>query len=189
MATQTITETTFIEPTSTEQQHSNNTNNNNDSKSNGLSETKEDPDRYSQTSKKEYYAKKLGKENGGYIDDGGDADSIGTSNSLDSDGSDVDEDNCVHKLQVNTSSFFRTYAAYISKLVLVACLIAYTIYFGFAVNYNVEAAKALIVITGIVLFCLVYRFIRDHYGDTIYNQFLGPYIVKPMEKHWPSLQW
>lgn len=97
-------------------------------------------------------------------------------------------DNCVHKLQMSTVDTCKKYSAYISKCVMFVCLLAYTVYFGFAVSYSVEMARALIVITGIVLLCIVYVFVRDHYGQHIYMYCMEP-VLNWLDTNWHVLKW
>ena len=120
--------------------------------------------------------------------DNGDTDLTGSSSSLTSSDGSYTSENCVHHFQTRVIDFVKEYSSYISKLFIFFSLVGYTIYLGFAINYSVEMARALIVITAIVLFCLIYVFIRDTFGDTIYNKCYVP-VFSPLEKNWNTIQW
>ena len=176
MATQTITETIFIEPLQ-------NTNNNNDINSKEASNIngKVKPVASGSAPDKEKSKSRKPISNG-------DTDSIGTSSSLTSSSESYSSKNCVHQFQNQVTGFVNEYSSYISKLLIFISLAGYTVYLGFAINYSVEMARALIVITAIVLFCLVYIFIRDNFGDTIYSKCYVP-VFSPIENNWNTIQW
>lgn len=72
--------------------------------------------------------------------------------------------------------------------ILVVLLAGYTVYFVFAILYNVEWATALIVFTALAVVGLLYMFIRDHYGDFISRKLLAP-LKKLTEKIEPYMKW
>ncbi|CAD5118456.1 unnamed protein product [Dimorphilus gyrociliatus] len=57
---------------------------------------------------------------------------------------------------------------------LCLALIGYFIYFGLAIKHSAKKAKALIVITPIVVAYLIYAQIRDRYGDLIFKHIIQP---------------
>lgn len=72
--------------------------------------------------------------------------------------------------------------------ILVVILTGYTVYFVFAILYNVELATALIVFTALTVVGLLYMFIRDHYGDFISKKLLAP-LKRLTDKIGPYLKW
>ena len=102
--------------------------------------------------------------------------------------SSYDSTNCVHRLQSATSACFTNHATTIRNLALFAMLVAYLIYFGFAIAYDAKLADSLIVITLIVVFLIFYTLVRDHYGDAIYNNCMKP-CWEPIGKRWHVIQW
>ena len=76
----------------------------------------------------------------------------------------------------------------ITGSILFLLLAGYTVYFVFAIMYNVEWAAALIVFTALAVFGLVYTFIRDHFGDSIEKHFLDPAGVV-LAKFWRVFKW
>ena len=76
----------------------------------------------------------------------------------------------------------------IGGCILLLLLAGYTVYFVFAILYNVEWAAALIVFTALTVVGLLYVFIRDHFGDEINRIVLDP-VSKVIDKVWPILKW
>ena len=72
------------------------------------------------------------------------------------------------------SSCCGSHSRLIGRIMLGVLFITFTVYLAFAVRYNVEWSKALIVLSAITVFFLVYNYIRDHYGDTVYKCVLSP---------------
>ena len=101
---------------------------------------------------------------------------------------DYESNNCVHKFQLSIASGITNHKSFLSTLVAVLCLAGYTVYLVFAIKFDFELAKALIVITAIVVFCIVYCFIRDHFGTAIYEKCMLP-IITPIDKHWDIIKW
>ena len=101
----------------------------------------------------------------------------------------MEEDpNCVTSIQNKTKVFCGTYSSVITKIVAVVCLILYTVYFAFAINYSYELAETLIWITVLVVLCIVYVFIRDTFGDQISEHCLDP-MINFISQRWSTLQW
>ena len=99
-----------------------------------------------------------------------------------------ESDNCVHQLQLGIGSCFEKHKSQITTLIAILCLAGYTVYLAFAIKFDFELAKSLIVITGIVLFCIIYSFIRDYFGGFIYEKIWTP-LTTPIQKRWHILQW
>jgi pyrimidine nucleoside transport protein len=107
----------------------------------------------------------------------------------DSDASfDKHSDSIVYRLQNFVMSGIEKYRKWIVRIIAFLALAGYTVYFAFAIDYNLEWAIALIVITCLTVFFLVYGFIRDHYGDSINEHVFEP-ISEFFSKHWHILQW
>ena len=96
--------------------------------------------------------------------------------------------NLVYRIQTKTIYSCKNYSSVIWKVLTFLCLAGYTVYFGFAISNDVDKAKALIIITMVVLLLLVYVFVRDHFGDAIYDKCWGP-LTEPVSKHWHIIQW
>lgn len=92
----------------------------------------------------------------------------------DDDDSDDDDDHPISRLQSACSNFFATYGKLIAKGTAYLFFIGFTIYLGFAISYDVKMATALLVLTGLVILALIYTLIRDHFGETIYENCLKP---------------
>ncbi|CAH1792804.1 unnamed protein product [Owenia fusiformis] len=80
------------------------------------------------------------------------------------------------------------YSSWIAKITLFILLSVYTIYFIFAIIHSVDAARALIVLTSLTVFFIVWNFVRDHYGDRLYGAFGEP-VVNVLNKQWFWLKW
>ena len=96
--------------------------------------------------------------------------------------------NLVYRIQTKLVYYCKTYTSVILKIIAFLCFAGYTVYFGFAISKDVDRAKALIIITMVVLFLMVYVFIRDHFGDTIYSNCWVP-LTAPVSKYWDVIQW
>ena len=92
------------------------------------------------------------------------------------------------RIQSSTTSAIHQYSSMITKIVIAVCLIGYTIYLGFAINYSLEDSRILIYLTALVVFCIIYVFIRDTFGDTINKYFLDP-VSDWVTERWHILQW
>ena len=64
----------------------------------------------------------------------------------------------------------------------------YFIYFGFAIAHDFEKAIPLVAITSLVLFCIIYVFIRDTYGENI-NKLIFIPVGLVLEKNWNIIKW
>ncbi|ELU12189.1 hypothetical protein CAPTEDRAFT_123339 [Capitella teleta] len=94
----------------------------------------------------------------------------------------------VKRLHQKAGSCVSSHPKAIGRMVLMLMFVGYTIYFVFAVRYNAESARALIVLTALFVFCVVYCFIRDHFGNTIYKYCIGP-VERALRKNWSWLRW
>lgn len=101
---------------------------------------------------------------------------------------DIGNKNFVYVTQRNFVHCCRTYSSFIWKIVVFLCLVGYTVYFAFAISYNVQLAKSLIIITCVVILLIIYTFIRDKFGEQIYKNCWSP-LTKPIANHWGTLQW
>ena len=96
---------------------------------------------------------------------------------------------CVRKFQVYSARFCRENSTIIVRLVLLALLVLYAVYFAFALRTKIDGpAHALIACTCTVVFLIVYAFIRDHFGGYIWQNCLGP-VCKFLSDVWPYTRW
>ena len=124
----------------------------------------------------------------GYHNDVTTDDASSSQDTMWSEDSSYNSDNCVHRLQMWLSSFTTKHSTSLRNLVLFAMLVAYLIYFGFAIAYDAKLADSLIVITLIVLAIIIYTIIRDQYGEAIYTNCMQP-CWQPIAKRWHIIQW
>ena len=96
--------------------------------------------------------------------------------------------NPVYKIQNVTVDCCNKHSKLLSRGTLFLLFVAYTVYFSFAVNYSVQKSIALIVITCIVVALIIYVFIRDHFGEAIYQHFFR-HIETLMDKNWYWIKW
>lgn len=94
----------------------------------------------------------------------------------------------IEKFQRCLSISCKKFNRLIWRLVAVALLVGYSVYFGFAIAYSVEMASALIVVTCLAVALAVYVFIRDHFGDQIYEKCLEP-IEALIDRNWDCIKW
>ena len=95
---------------------------------------------------------------------------------------------CVKRVQVNFSSFLNVNSSVIGKIILFLLLIGYTVYFAFAVKRSVDGSKALIILTCITIYCIIYSFIRDAFGEQIYRRIFKP-IGQLITGNWFCIKW
>jgi len=117
-----------------------------------------------------------------------DEDEVAASSDISSETDVVKSSNCMYKAQEITVSTLVKHKKLIGGCVLLLLLAGYTVYFVFAILYNVEWAAALIVFTALAVVGLLYVFIRDHFGDEINRVLLDP-LSKLIDKIWPILKW
>ena len=94
----------------------------------------------------------------------------------------------VGKIQHSVSTTVRTYSSIIKNFVIFLFLVLYTAYFIWALVYSIDGATALIVLTCLTVACIIYSYISNHYGETIYKHVLKP-LGDLIDKHWPWAQW
>lgn len=82
----------------------------------------------------------------------------------------------------------KRFSRLIWRFVAFAVLVGYSVYFGFAIEYSVEMATALIVVTCLGVALAVYVYIRDHFGDKIYEKCLKP-IETLIDRNWNCIKW
>lgn len=97
-------------------------------------------------------------------------------------------DHPIVKLQDNTQYFCANYGKIVWRVIAVLCLIGYTIYLGFAINHSVSMATAFIVVTCLVIFFLIWGFIRDNYGDEINRVVLEP-LSDAWDRNFHIIKW
>ena len=94
----------------------------------------------------------------------------------------------VSLLQKCTSNIYKKHASKIKKTCLALFIVGFLTYLGFAIHHNLAGATGLIVVTGAVVVCLVYRFIRDKYGRQIANHSYVP-IRNYINTKWKYFKW
>ena len=98
------------------------------------------------------------------------------------------EDNTVSLCRDCMFNTIGKYASILKTVVYALLLITYTVYFAFALKFSVDMATSLIVLTSLVLLCLFYIYIRDHFGSQIYKHCLQP-IDRCISRHWDTIKW
>ncbi len=92
------------------------------------------------------------------------------------------------KVQDAVTIKVRTYSSVIKNVVLLLLLGGYFAYFTCALIYSVDKSTALIVLTCLTVFGLVYSFISEYYGEKIYSKVLKP-LGELFDTHWTWAQW
>ncbi|CAH1777708.1 unnamed protein product [Owenia fusiformis] len=98
---------------------------------------------------------------------------------------------CMHGIEIAQtaiSGIFKKYGKHLRRFAKYGFLVLFFVYFGFAVAYNPTKAKALIVITCLVVLGFLYGEIRDRFGEKIYNCCCKP-IEKPLSSKWKYIKW
>ena len=98
------------------------------------------------------------------------------------------DDHPVARMQYSCAQCWDKYGALTWKVFAWLMLLGYTIYFICAISYDVSMATALIVVTALVVLLIIYVFIRDHFGESIYNNCLHP-IEKTWDKYFHIIKW
>ena len=97
-------------------------------------------------------------------------------------------ENWISRCQATFRGWCQNYSKFLIRLILVSLFVGYTVYFVFAILYNVDTAVALIAITGLTVLGICWVKIRDNYGDAINEKFYYP-VVGFFEKRWHWMQW
>ena len=92
------------------------------------------------------------------------------------------------KIQDSVSTTVRTYSSIIKNVVLFLLLAFYTAYFIWALVHSIDGATALIVLTCFAVVGIIYSYVSNHYGETMYVNILKP-IGDVIEKHWSWAKW
>ena len=100
----------------------------------------------------------------------------------------VEPEGVVSQFQKLFFDFFRKYGKLIGRIVLLAILIGYSVYLGFAIAHNVNKAVPLIVLTGIGVFMFVYTVVKNNFGETISKYVFDP-LGNFLDKYWPCMRW
>lgn len=107
---------------------------------------------------------------------------------IDMDSVDSSNENFVYRMQRRANRMVSENKTYIIRSILFLMFVGYSVYFGFALAYNLEWSIALIVFTSLAVFFIVYGFIRDRYGSVIYAKVLQP-IGQFLNRFWPIIKW
>ena len=91
-------------------------------------------------------------------------------------------------LQDGSVKFVKLYGKYIWWTICFLCLIGYTLYLIAAAIYSISGAMAFLVCTGLVILCLIYAYIRDHYGEQISKAALDPFS-NWWDDHFHIIKW
>lgn len=94
----------------------------------------------------------------------------------------------IKKCHVGCGRCCRRQSTLIVRIILAILFTAFTVYMAFAMRHNLEYAKALVVITGMVVFFIVYGFIRDHFGHIIYDGCFR-HVEMGLRNHWHCMRW
>jgi len=91
-------------------------------------------------------------------------------------------------IQKTTYGLCAEYSKSIGTLITFLFVAAYTVYFVIACLYHSKQALSLIIMTGFAAFCFTYTFIKNHFGDKIWDLCLSPALFH-FNKAWPYLKW
>ena len=92
-----------------------------------------------------------------------------------------EEDHAITKTQQACLGFFSKYGSIVGKVTLYLMFLGYTIFLICAVIYDANAAIAILVLTGLVIFGKLYAAFRNRYGAMIYENYL-----RPIEEVWDN---
>lgn len=93
----------------------------------------------------------------------------------------------VLEIRAELNDIWRKNTKTIIRIILFFVLLGYSVYLGFAIKHSLKGAKPLIIITGIVMFFIIYNSIRDNFGDRIYEKCLK-HPVELIEVNWNWLK-
>ena len=85
----------------------------------------------------------------------------------------------VKTLQRRTLQFFTRYGEYVKKILLIALLMTYTVYFILCLGHRGAGATALIVLTSVVVILVTFDTFKRHCGRHTYNCLLG--LARPLQ--------
>ena len=94
----------------------------------------------------------------------------------------------VEQIRHTIISFIEKYGKYLKIGVYCLLVLAYLVYFGYAIHYSLDKALILIVVNSIIVFCLIYKFIRDKFGHRI-NRVVCPPIQRVFWSKWKYTRW
>ncbi|XP_077983269.1 solute carrier family 28 member 3-like [Glandiceps talaboti] len=101
-------------------------------------------------------------------------------------------DNCctrgIERVQTAIYGFLARYKRHIKIGFHAVLLMAYTIYFIYALYYDFEGAIALFVLTLFVVFCVTYSFIMKRFGDRLDDVICSP-ATRLVDKYWNIIRW
>ncbi len=94
----------------------------------------------------------------------------------------------VSKFQTASLNLVSAYSSSLVNAILFVLFVGFTVYLVFAIKNSVDQAQALIILTGIAVFCVGYTWVKHQWGDVIYRKVLRP-IESFFQKYWSTLQW
>lgn len=95
----------------------------------------------------------------------------------------------IHKFQDTMDNFFHKYGGLLGKLVVVLLLVGYTVYFVFALVYRMDdSTTVLIVLTSLTVFFIIYGYLRDRFGERVYDTAVSP-IETFLTSKWYIIKW
>ncbi|XP_077982817.1 solute carrier family 28 member 3-like [Glandiceps talaboti] len=101
-------------------------------------------------------------------------------------------DNCctrgIERVQTAIYGFLARYKRHIKIGFYALLLMAYTIYFIYALYYDFEGAIALFALTLFVVFCVTYSFIMKRFGDRLDDVICSP-VMRLVDKYWNIIRW
>ncbi len=77
----------------------------------------------------------------------------------------------------------------LKTVIIITFLIAYSIYFGYAIWYNSSGALVVIVLTCIVAFYFIWKFVMKYAGERLYNCFCVPICNVFETRCWFYFRW
>ena len=89
----------------------------------------------------------------------------------------------IEKLQRKASDLYRKHKLKLKYCAIIVFAVLYFMYFAFAINYSLDGAKVLIVLTSLIVGYLIFKKIWTTWGDKIYAKSCGP-VVSIMDRPW-----
>lgn len=88
----------------------------------------------------------------------------------------------------NLTTFVKENGNTIKYVIYAILLLGYIAYLAYACYRDLEAATVMLSLTGVILFLLIYAFIRDHFGETIWEN-CGSQTMQILYKIWGYGKW
>lgn len=86
------------------------------------------------------------------------------------------------------SEYLKKHEKIIWNGIYLMLILGYLAYLIYACFYDIDEALVLLIITGIIVFCVLYMVLKDNFGDGVFNSCCLPLTTK-VQKNWSSLQW